>query len=187
MHNLESRKRHFQNFRIQVENIWQCFCLWDEMQSSQHKNTVEKNYVFWRIVFLSIQDELILNLHEIFKENKDTLNVYTLYSQIDSNQKKLREDLKNILCKNYRIKTKFEKWRHNLIAHKSKRIINKEIKDLGVEYKVMSGLIESPIDNLFEILEKTQEYFMGDKCNWKEIKESAKTNVIKEFKQIVES
>jgi hypothetical protein len=173
-------EKDFNNFIVQVRNIWQDYCVWSEMRFSSYQEIYDKNPQLWFIFFRSIQDRVLLNLHEIFNENPRTLNVYTLYKQI--NNQEIKKEAREIICKNCEIRIKLKGWRNNLVAHKNKKNIKKSLEELGEEYEIQVGFIESPIYNLFEILNKIQTIFSDEEKDYIKEMENIKKEVISDFK-----
>ena len=185
MDNKKSKEKHFKNFVKLVEDIWQDFCFWNQMQHPMYKSVYNKNLISWQIIFRSVQDRLLLNLHEIFNNDlrKQTLDVYTLLRQIDNVE--LRDKFRKILCGNCELKMKIGEWRNNLVAHKNKQKIFKEKEELETKYKIVAGSIEAPILNLFEILQKFQAYFTNESIDYDEKQEEIKKEIGESLNKIL--
>jgi hypothetical protein len=142
--------RHVKNFNTQVSNILKECVLWDLMSMSKYEEYYKKTPIFWIIFFKNLQDNLLLNLHEIFNEDSKNLNAYLFIKNIKN--KDTRTELEKIISQNSFLKSKIKNWRNNLIAHKDKKTIDKEIEYLGDKYHIIrQEIIELVNMDLMEI------------------------------------
>lgn len=163
--NIINNQRNFNNFVRQIENLVQDHTFWDEMMMLKYKGKYNKNPDFWWIVFRSVQDRTLMNLHEIFTDKRDTLNVFTLYKNIDDDEE-IKILVQEILCRQCVMKMRLKDLRNKFIAHKNKSMIDKEIGDLGEHYHITIGCLNDIINDLYEFINLTKKIFGNEDADY---------------------
>lgn len=177
----KSKERHFDNFVREVENITKIYVFWDRMQMSKYKGRYDENKNFWLTVFYSMQGNLIVNLHNIFTEDDETLNVYTLYKNIDSVEIKKQLELEEVICRNCILKLRIKNFRDNLVAHKNKKTIDKNIEELNEKYLITAGFLQDLVLDLYEIIEILKVIYDKSQDDYWEIKSDIEENISREL------
>jgi hypothetical protein len=166
---LKSNNKNFENFIQLVENIRSSCALYDYMTNINYNMIYKKAPDFWLTVFRSVQDNAILNLHDIFTDSKETLNVNTIFNMIDD--QKIKDKLEEIIfCRNVITKRRVKNFRDSLVAHKDKSKFYKQIEEiyaenndsnekLGSKYHIRKYQLKVLVEDLYEIINLSKSLF----------------------------
>jgi hypothetical protein len=181
----EDRRKIYNNFANLVSQVCNRYYFVSYLRCAKYKEKIDNNLLFWNMVYSDAQCKLLINLHEIFTEDEKNLNVCKLFKNIDSSEKDLRSKVEQEIEKNSELKGKLKEWRDKICAHKDNACIRDSSK---IENKnpITIGFLESPIQNLVDILQITQYYFTKkeDRDFEKEFLENKREEIYKEVDNI---
>jgi len=136
-----------------VDNIYNAFYLWKNLQNAKYNTIYNRYKYFWGITISSVQLNWLLGIPKLFEESKkgqeEVISIPFLLKFIPDGQDK--EKIKKGIDEQKPILKNFKKWRNKILAHQDK-IIADNIKDFYKKYPIEGEQTEKLLSSIAKIL-----------------------------------
>jgi len=136
-----------------VDNIYNAFYLWKNLQNAKHNIIYNKYKYFWGITIISVQLNWLLGIPKLFEESKkeknEVISIPFLLKFIPEGEDK--EKIKKEVNDQKPILKNFKKWRNKILAHQDK-IVADNIKDFYKKYPIKGEQTEKLLSSIAKII-----------------------------------
>lgn len=151
--NNKNFNNYFEKINNNVNNIYNAFYLWKNLQNSKYNTIYNRYKYFWGITISGVQLFWLLGIPKLFeeskKEQKEVISIPFLLELIPEGEDK--EKIKKEIDEQRAILKNFKNWRNKILAHQDKIVAN-NIIDFYKKYPIKGKQTEKLLDSIAKIL-----------------------------------
>jgi len=144
---------HIKRIGNNVDNIYNAFYLWKNLQNSNYNTIYNRYKYFWQITISSVQLNWLLGIPKLFeepkKEKNEVISIPFLLKFIPEGEDK--EKIKKEIDEQKPILDNFKKWRNKILAHQDKNVAD-NIKDFYKKNPIKGVQVEKLLGSIAKII-----------------------------------